>query len=222
MLLIAGLSGTDAEEAKIAAEGSIDAGLIWNQDPGAENVERMLNALGDVPLGVFVKDASTKETAGLARLGWDFMVFDMKASVVALEQKELGKILLVETSVDPGLVRAISNLDIDGVLVNRGQEAFVTVEYLLACQRFSLLLDKPVMAALPSSVTGAELRYLRGCGISGIVVPSTQPAKAFAELRKTINDLPAEIKRPRTKADVVLPKYEIATETEEEEEEEET
>jgi hypothetical protein len=219
MLLIAGLSGTDAEEVKIVAASDVDAGLILNQNLRIENVERMVKAMGGIPLGVFIKDINKEEAAELPSLGCDFVVFDVKTSVVALQEKEIGKILLVEPSLDQGLVRAIDSFDVDGMLINRGEESFITVEYLLVCRRFSALLDKPLVAALPPSVTGAELGNLWKCGISGIVVPSTQPAKAFAELRKIINNLSGETKRPRSKASVVLPQYGIAAEREEEEEE---
>lgn len=219
MLLIAGLSGVDADEVKTVAAGDVDAGLILNQNLRIENVERMVKAMGDIPLGVFIKDINKEEAAGLAGSCCDFVVFDVKTSITALQEKKIGKILLVEPSLDQGLARAIGSLDIDAVLINRGEESFITVEHLLVCQRFSDLLDKPLIAALPSSITGAELGNLRRCGISSIIVPSTQPPGTFTELRKIINNLPRESKRPRSRASAVLPQHGIATESEEEEEE---
>lgn len=221
MLLVAGLSRASAKEAKVLAHGNVDAGLILNQSFNIKSIKQMARVMDDIPLGVFLGDISEEKLAGLASAGCDFVVFDMKIPITVLQGKELGKFLMVEPSFDPNLVRAINDLDIDGVLINRVEELVITVEYLLICQRFSEHLDKPLMISLPSLITSAEFGDLWKAGIKGIVIPPAQPAKVFIELKRMVENLPKGPKRRRGKPGVMLLHYEgdIAAEEEEEEEE---
>lgn len=220
MLLVAGLSGVGTTEAASVAKSNVDAGLILNQSFKLGNLKQTIKAMGDIPLGVFIRGITEKKVNKLSDSGCDFVVFDMKTPPVALQEGKMGKFLLVEPSLDQGLVSAINSLDIDGVFVNKGEEPFITVEHLLVCHRFSRLLDKPLVITLPSSITSVELSNLRKASIAGVVVPPAQPVEALAELRRAIDNLPDEPKHRRGKANVVLPHYVVNTTIEEEEEEE--
>ena len=221
MLLIAGLSGTKVNEAKIAADVNADAGLILGEGISAKIVKQMFEAVGDVPLGVFIKSMSEEKINELASLGSDFLVFDIKTAAAVLHKEEIGKFLMIEPSLDQGLVRAINSLEVDGVFISRGGDSFVAVEYLLVCQRFVELLEKPVIIALPSLVTKAELTSLWQAGVNGIITPSTQSVEALSELKKMIGNLPRGARGRRAKADVKLPHYGGLVASEEDEEQEE-
>jgi hypothetical protein len=222
MLLIVGLSGTQVEEAKILADVNADAGLILSEGPSAKVVKQMVEAAGDVSLGVFVNGMSEKEINELASVGCDFVVFDIKAGAAVLHKEGVGKFLMIEPSLDQGLVRAINSLEVDGVFISsRDGDSFVAVEQLLVCRRFVELLEKPVIMALSSLVTKTELTSLRQAGVDGVVAPPTQPVEALAELRKMIGDLPRRTRGKRAKAGVVLPHYGGSVAGEEDEEQEE-
>jgi hypothetical protein len=222
MLLIAELSGTQVKEAKIVADVNADAGLILSEDPGARIVKQMVEAVGDIPLGVFVKGMSEEKINELASLGCDFVVFDIRISAAVLHKDKVGKFLMIEPSLDQGFVRAINSLEVDGVFISsRGEDSFVAVEHLLVCRRFVELLDKPVIMALPSLVTKAELTSLWQVGVDGVVIPSTQSVEAFTELKKMISDLPRGARGRREKAGVKLPHYGGLVASEEDEEQEE-
>jgi len=224
MLLIAGLSETQVKEAKIVADVNADAGLILSEGPSAKLVKQVVEAVGNVPLGVFVKGMSEEKINELASVGCDFVVFDIKIAAAVLSKKEVGKFLMIEPSLDQGLVRAINSLEVDGVFINsRDGDSFVAVEHLLVCRRFVELLEKPVMISLPSLVTKAALTSLWQAGVDGVVAPSTESVEALAELKKMIGDLPRGARGRRAKAGVVLPHYggSVAGEEEEDEEEEE-
>jgi hypothetical protein len=224
MLLIAGLSGTKVKEAKIVADANADAGLILSEGPSASAVKQMVEAVGDVPLGVFVKGMSEEKINEITSLGCDFFVFDIKATAAVLYKEEVGKFLIIEPSLDHGFVRAINSLEVDGVLIGSGgEDSFVAVEHLLVCQRFVELLEKPVIIALPSLVTKAELTGLWQAGVDGVVAPSTQSVEALTELKKMIGGLPRGARGRRAKADVILPHYggSVAGEEEDDEEQEE-
>ena len=219
MLLVAGLSGVDAKEAKNVANSNVDAGLILSQSFNITSLKQTVRAMGDIPLGVLIRGITERKVNKLIGSGCDFVVFDMKTAAAALQEQRIGKFLLIEPSLEQSLVRAINGLDIDGVFINRAKESFITVEYLLVCQRFSELLDKPLVLTLPSLITSVELSNLWQAGIDGLVVPPAQPIEAFTELRRMIDNLPKGAKRRRGKVGVVLPHYGGSTTGEEEEEE---
>jgi len=220
MLLIAGLSGLEVKEAKSVAGVNVDTALVLNQNFDTNMVKQMIKTLGDVPLGVFVKETSEEKVNELVDLGCDFVVFDIKAPVEVLPKEGMGKFLMIEPSLEQGLVRAINSLDVDGVFLGCGEDSFITVEYLLICQRFSELLDKPLIAILPSLVNTDVLSKLQEAGVGGVVTPTAQPSQTFVELRKTIDNLPQKVERKQTKASAILPYYGGDTPIEEEEEEE--
>ena len=221
MLLIAGLSGADAKETKIVVDSNADAGLILRQTLNIEDIRQVAGAIGDIPLGILAKDVGKQELGKLVDSSCDFVVFDIKMPAIALREEGIGRFLMIAPSLDQGLVKAINDLDVDGVFISRGEESFITVEHLLICHRFCELLDKPVIITLPSLVTGVELGNLWQTGIDGIVAPQEQPIEALAELRKMIDDLPRGAKRRRGKLGVILPHYGGGIATEEDEEEEE-
>jgi hypothetical protein len=222
MLLIAGLSGTQVKEAKIVADVNADAGLILSEGPSAKVVKQMVEAVGNIPLGVFVRGMSEEKINELVSVGCDFVVFDIKIPAAVLHKEGVGKFLMIEPSLDQGLVRAINSLEVDGVFISsRGGDSFVAVEHLLVCRRFVELLEKPVMITLPSLVTKAELTNLWQVGVDGVVAPSTQSVEALAELKKMIGDLPRGARGRRAKAGVVLPHYGGGVVEEEDEEQEE-
>ncbi len=222
LLLVAGLSGAKVKEAKVVADVNADAGLILDQSSSTKIVRQMVEAASDVPLGVFVKDISEEKVNELVGLGCDFVVFDIKVAAAVLQKEGVGKILMIEPSLDQGFVRAINSLDVDGVLISsRGEDAFVAVEHLLVYRRFVELLEKPVMITLPSLVTRAELGNLWQAGVDGIVVPPAQSVEALAELKRMIDDLPRGARGRRGKIGVILPHYGGVVATEEDEEQEE-
>jgi hypothetical protein len=143
-------------------------------------------------------------------------------NAAVLHREGVGKILMIEPSLDQGFVRAINSLDVDGVLIsNGGEDAFVAVEHLLIYRRFVELLERPVMITLPSLVTRAELGNLWQAGVDGIVVPPQQTVEALAELKKMIEGLPGGTRGRRGKVGVMLPHYGAGVATEEDEEQEE-
>ena len=220
MLLIAGLSGTDVKEAKIVADVKADAGLILNQSFNTKIAGQMIETLGDVPLGLFVKDMNGDNVNKLGDLGYDFLVLDTKMPATMLNGKGMGKFLMVVPSLDQGLVRAVNSLDVDGVFLSCSEDSFITVEQLLIYQRFNELLDKPLIVMLPSLVNNDVISNLWEARVSGVVIPAGQSSEALTELRKVMDNLPKKAKHRKTKASPVLPYYGDAISIEGEGEEE--
>ena len=219
MLLIVGLSGTQVKEAKTVAD--VDAALIVSGGPDAKTIRQLVEAAGKVPLGVFVKGMNEREIDGVVSSGCDFVVFDTKGGAAILGRKEVGRFLMIEPSLDQGLVRAVNDFDVDGVLLGAPKDSLMTVEHLLVCRRLVELLEKPVTITLPSLATKEELTSVWQAGVDGVVAPSGESAETLAELKRMIGDLPREAKRRRNKASAMLPHYGGAVGKEEEEEEDE-
>ncbi len=222
MLLVAGLSGVGAEDAEAITGSNVDAGLVLNRGFKRGGLKRIIKAMSDIPLGVVVNEADKEKIGELINSGCDFVVFDMRTPVAILEKEGVGKFLMIEPSIDIGLVKAINSLDVNGVFINKGEEPFITVEQVLICQRFGELLDKPLLVTLPSIITSAELSNLWKAGVDGVVVPPAQPVEAFSNLRGMIDKLLVGTKRRQARVGVVLPHYggDVIGEEEEEEEEE--
>jgi hypothetical protein len=216
MLLIAGLSQLDAKEAEALGYGNIDAGIILSQDFDSEAVRQMVEAAGEVPLGVLLKNAGEEKVDELANLGCDFVVFHTRMPAAVLHKKEMGRLLMIEPSLNSNLVRIINGLDVDGVFLGCGEDSLVTVEHLLICQHFGELLDKPLIAILPSLVKNEVVKDLWQIGADGIVIPAAQPKETFVGLRKMIDNLPKEAKHRRTKVSAILPHYGGSMDVEEE------
>jgi hypothetical protein len=221
MLLIVGLSETQVKEAKTVTDVSADAGLILSEDPSAKAVKQIVEAVGDVPLGLVVKNMDEGKMNELDSVGCDFVVFDIKIPAAILQKGKTGKFLTIEPSLDQGLVRAINSLEVDGVFISsKGGEPFIAVEHLLVYRRFVEVLEKPVIAALPSMVTKAELTSLWQVGIDGVVTSSAQSAIALTEVKKMISDLPRRPRGRRAKMGVALPGHGGLVAGEEDEEQE--
>jgi len=220
MLLIVGLSGAQVNEARIVAEVNADAGLIVSEGTSAKATEQMIQAVGSIPLGLLSRGMSGKQIDDLVSLGCDFVLFDIKGAAGILCKEGVGKFLMVEPSLDQGLVRAINSFEVDGVLISGGGGSVIAVEHLLVCRRFVELLDKPVIMTLSSLTTKEELTGLWQAGVDGVVAPSTQSAEALVELKRTIGNLPRGARGRRARPGVVLPHYGGGMVEEEDEEEE--
>jgi len=219
MLLIAGLRGRDAAEARALAEGNVDAGLILEPADAAQ-IKQIAQAMGSLPLGVFLRGESGPGAAEIADSGGDFIVFDTRTPVKTLEAKGLGKFLAVEPSLESSLIGGISELEVDGVLIVNKQPV-ITIEHLLFCRRVIASTAKPLLMAVASPLTKEDINSLWEAGIDGIVTPPGQQPRQLSPLREMIAALPRRRKRRRGETGVALPHYGVPDEPEEEEEEEE-
>ena len=222
ILLVVGLSGTQVKEAKILADVNADAGLVLSEGASAKTVKQTVEAAGNVPVGVLAQGMSEEKVDELASSGCDFVVFDIKVPGAVLQREDLGKLLMIEPTLDQGLVRAVNSFEVDGVLVTgSGRDSFVALEHLLVCRRLVDLLEKPVIMALPSLVSKNELTGVWQAGVDGIVAPSMQSVEAVGGLKKMIDGLPRRARGRPPKVGVMLPPYSESVAGEEDEEQEE-
>lgn len=230
--LVASLAEENAESLADHVAGA-DAGLlrIAKPGPGAKALQKISQAVSDIPWGGWLQDGGPREVKGIAKVGGDFVVFPATTTPLAiLQDDEMGKILEVEASLGEGLLRAANELPVDAVLIagEQGDDFLLTWQHLLLFRRFADLLTIPLLVSIPSKVTADELQALWEAGIKGVVVAVTagQPQDRLKELRQIIDKLafPSPHKREKTEALVprigMEPSRASAEEGDEEDEEE--
>jgi hypothetical protein len=203
ILAVANLGCASASISKAVVDA--DAVVISSQGMDAESFRRSHEALGDIPLGLLLEGIEHDAAAMLVNLGCDFVVFDVKTPLEVVNKEGMGRILRIESALDLGLVRAINLLPlaVDGVLLT-GEYSPVTIERLLICQRFSDILDKPLLVTLGLSVNSDELSSLCQAGVKAVVLAEGLTAKDLAEVKKGIASLPRQAKR-KTRSTPILP-----------------
>ncbi|MFC2072770.1 hypothetical protein ACFLUU_08790 [Chloroflexota bacterium] len=207
-----------------------DAGLlrIANLSSGTKALQKISQAVPDIPWGGWLQDSGTGGIKQIAKAGCDFIVFPATSTpLVILQNDKAGKILEVEASLSEGLLRAANELPIDAVLI-AGEESegySLTWQHLMLFQRFADLLTKPLLVHIPPKVTAGELQALWEAGVDGVILElsTEQPQDRLKELRQVIDKLAFPSPHKREKAEPLLPQTgrETSTVTADEEEEEE-
>jgi hypothetical protein len=226
ILLLADLTKGGVKKAKSVADSGINAAVVSSESIDADNFKELVRSTGEVPLGLLLEEGDSQEKVQqMIDAGCDFIVFGLQAPLEAINKEGLGKVLKIEPSLTPGLIRAVNELrpSIDAVLI-ASDAVPITIERLLTCQLFTGLLNKPILVNVNSELSSGELNSLHETGVKGLILPEGTTPKVFAELKKTISSLPKTPKR-KTSTGVLLPRISTQPETKvekvEEEEEEE-
>jgi hypothetical protein len=213
MLLVLNITKSISKKAKSNNGEKIDAAIVYGTGEVASDLKNLSKIAGDAPLGLLInEDSKPDELKDLIDLDWDFLIFGLQTPIELICKEEKGKILMVEPSLAPTTVRAINDLNfqIDGVLLNNDSSP-ITIKFLLACQLFSGLLNKPLLVNTGFSSVHSELCSLQEAGVKGIVLPEGAPQKLITEVKKEISQLPRTIKRKAAKG-ALLPHISFQTE----------
>jgi hypothetical protein len=160
---------------------------------------------GQVPAGLIWDDRSTLSLDDVAGSGMDFIIFDLQTTVETMNKEGLGKFLKIDSSLIPGMVKAINDLTltVDGVIVNTPGK-IVTIESLLVCKLFSDLLSKPLLFSANSKLSYSEIECLYNAGVNAILLPPGIIAGDIAEMKKSISTLP-RITKKKSSVRAMLP-----------------
>lgn len=217
MLLVSAVAQADAKRLAGIASGA-DAGLLQvaSLTNGAEALKQVSKTMPDIPWGGWLKEVGKE---GVGELGADFIVFPAGSPLVMLGEGEMGKIMEVEPSLEPGLLKAVDDLPVDTVLV-AGENEPLTWRDLMFFRRCANILSKPLLVLVPPEVTAGELEALSEAGVGGVVVKATVVGRV-AEIRRMLDKLPSPSASKRKKAEPLLPRIGGETGAVAEEEEEE-
>jgi hypothetical protein len=155
-----------------------------------------------------------EEVDKFIKAGADFIVLPANGEVLPPEKK-IGKILQIEASITDVLLRAVSSLPVDAVLIKEEDNAQgFTWKRLMLIHRFSSLAGKPLMVEVMPTVTENELQQIWEAGVSGIIIKTdAEQAEAVAlNLRNIIDKLTFPSKRKLEKNMAIVPHIENAPE----------
>ena len=136
MILIASLTHEGNAEIPTEYITGADAILI----PATKSIseasirQKEMQSLPDISWGEWIEDAKRQDISTLVKNGCDFLVFPESSKVLATpENEKTGKIIQVASSLDEGLLRAVSQLPTDAVLVTVEDEGkrFLTWQQLM-------------------------------------------------------------------------------------------
>ncbi|MDD5311968.1 MAG: hypothetical protein PHO26_02895 [Dehalococcoidia bacterium] len=220
MLVIAELSGKTETEIKEIAESGVAAGILKASGLSASALAKSLKSCGNLPLGLMLDSDKIASAGKLISGEIDFVVFDTRVPVTAMEEKILGKagkVLRVNPDMEISLLRAVNNVYplIDAVLIDL-RNAHLTLDNLLNCQRTADIVGQPLVAYVSKSTDVIELAGLRDSGVKSILVGEDASASEIKTVIETIGALPRPVKRKEKGSAVLLPRISAAPDKEDE------
>jgi hypothetical protein len=223
ILLVASLARANVSDLADLVAGA-DAGLINIAEPGRGGtaLRKYAEAVPDIPWGGWLRGDKWQRSHKIKALSGDFVIFPAASTPLGvLEDTGLGKILEVEATLNEGMLRAIDELPVDGVLLAAKYQdgASLTWQQLMLFQRLGELVAKPLLVTVPLKVAAGELKMLWEAGVDGVIVEmGAGQAGGLRKLREATDKLsfPSQKRRGRVKAR--LPRIGASADIESEEE----
>jgi hypothetical protein len=163
---------------------------------------------GEVISGNWLTTGDAAEMEKAAKAGVDFVVMPLAGNVTP-HDKKMGKILHIESSISDIMLRAVSSLPVDGVLLGDGSENELVLNWqrLMMIHRFSALAGKPLLVEVLPSITENDLQQIWEAGVSGVVVKAdAEEAQMTAHnLREIIDKLTFPTKKKNERGIAILP-----------------
>ncbi len=215
LLVAVELSGKPEDELKEAATTGAAAGILDPAGLSAAALIKYLKTKVDMPAGLVLGGGKTGTGAKAEGSDIDFIVFDMNLPVKSLEGNEaetVGKILRLDSKMEPGLLRAVNNLypGVDAVMVDM-RLPVLTIESLMNCRRVADFSGQPVVALAGKNLAPAELAALREAGVKCVVLPAGTTAAETVALIEDIKALPRPAKKKEKKGVAIVPRMGLAT-----------
>jgi hypothetical protein len=201
-----------------------DAVIIKTESVKAASKE-IKPASGDAnrPVGVYVTSKMVNSLNTLIGDGADFVVLTPNLPLTVMPDKKTGKVIEIESTVSDSILRAVSMLPVDAVMVSyhMGNEVF-SWEDLLAIQRLTASISKPILVPVPAGITAEEMQTLWEAGVDGVVVEITAAsADKLPGIRQIIDKLEHPDTSRRDRLTPTVPRMSPESEEHEDEEEEE-
>ena len=164
--------------------------------------------------GVRLATGDAEEVEKSVKNGADFVVLPASGEVLPPDKK-IGKILQVEAATTDILLRTVSSLPVDAVLIKEEENGLaLTWKRLMLIHRFAGLAGKPLLIEVLPTVTDTELQQIWEAGVSGVIVKTdVEQAEAVAlNLRNIIDKLTFPSKRKQEKSMAIVPHIESVAE----------
>ncbi len=189
-----------------------DAGLIRISKAGSiiETLQSVSQAVPDIPWGAWLSVSNKAEIEQSIEASFDFIIFPAAGiSFAPFQDIEVGKILEIESSVSDSLLRTTNILPVDAVLLSSklAEDNVLTWEQLMDFQRFSGILNKPLLVPAPAKLNDDEILAIWEAGVNGLVIDisSGDAQDTLKVLRQQINELTFHLPRKSEKVEPLLP-----------------
>ena len=223
MLLIATSPPGEVEAVAEIARDNIDAIMVRTGEDSDSLLDELGKIAGNTPWGVMSDAVSREYLEKLLKLGCDFLAFKAEsAQAVALEEEDMGKILVIEHSLPDSLMAVVGQLSVDAVLIANPVDSPLTIRHLMDYYRVAALTHKPLLMEVSDDIDDADLRNLWDMGLDGAIVElkGEHAREQILRLKGIIENFPPASKRGQQTMKVTLPQIGAFTASVEEEEEE--
>ncbi len=205
LLLVATLrSGSEADARRVASAG-VDCLLLAPEEAWGEALVVAAKAVGDMPVGLWLRNADPDAVKSAREAGIDYLVFsDENTKAEVLIDEKLGFVLSLAEGEDDTMLRSLGTLSLDAMLVSYW-EGELTVRRALELRRLAALSQKPLMLSVSTDVGAGELEALRDAGVTAVIVDGERTAEDdLKRLRETIMALPPRRKRREERPEVSI------------------
>jgi hypothetical protein len=160
--------------------------------------------------GVWLSTGDAGEVEKSIKAGVDFVVLPASGEVLPPDKK-IGKILQVEAAISDILLRTVSALPVDAVLLKEEENGLaLTWKRLMMIHCYSSLAGKPLLIEVLPTITDNELQQIWEAGVSGVIVKTDaeQVEAVASNLRDVIDKLSFPSKRKQEKNMAIVPHIE--------------
>jgi hypothetical protein len=224
MLLLADISGSTAKRVKDLAAAGVDAFIIGSSGLDVTSFTKQIKNTGGAPLGIDLGENLPEDISEYIKAGCDFVSFSLNTKVQVVIKESLGKMLKIDVSLPPAMIKPINDLDlpVDCVVLENKNES-VTVQLLLFSQLLGTMLIKPLIIESGSKISGSDLAALSKVGVKALILRNDTPPADIKELKTVIAGLPKTNKsksaiRPSIPGISVAPEAKLEEPEEEDEE----
>jgi len=184
-MVLAGIA-RDAKDAAEMAKRGADAVVVTGARPDAGK------DLSDAIAGATIAGKADDEAKAYREGGFDFVVFDPnQASATALSDEKAGYVLMLPKDMDEADLRTLEAFQLDAIDVG-AIDGTLTVRRQIELRRIFAMTRKPLWTRVKGDISGPELQALRD---TNVVVVAAERAEDVERLRKTIDALPARVRR---------------------------
>jgi 2-methylisocitrate lyase-like PEP mutase family enzyme len=200
-----GVLARDGDGAKAAIEAGADFVVFRAQDTAGALEALKTTGETKAPLGVWLSQFGTEDTAKLASAGADFVASPLDGTVAeAVDPDQMGQVLAITGEMEEAILRSLGSLGLDGLFVKRpaGQ---MTLQQQVELARLATLSGVPLLVSTADDVSAGELRVLRDAGAVAIVASDGSTQDEIRALNERLREVPARRSRSNNRETPMLP-----------------
>ena len=163
-----------------AVPALIEAGAGSIVTTSLDALQGLVEAAGDIPVGIRHDATTTEDAARIIAAGADFIAFDhTQTHAEALLEPDLGRVLLLEHEISADELRTLAPMQLDAIIVAPPPQP-LTVSDQLALRRIVELATAPLVVPAAEAPATSTLHAWRNAGSMAVLVPGDASIVAAA------------------------------------------